>query len=411
MSHEHPPTHADMRAGLRAELAEIEAIGRLRRRPVIDSPDGRVIQLRDGGQRLKLVNWASNDYLGNANRLQVKNAASRALRRFGAGAGAARLLAGGLAVHRQLEQRLAKWLGTADALVTTTGFQANLAAVVALTSDPEDVVILDRLCHASTYDGARLATGTLLRFRHNDVADLAKQLERTAGARRRIVCVESIYSMDGDEAPLAAIAALCRERGALLVVDEAHALGVLGAGGRGLCAELGVVPDLLVGTCSKTFGSQGGFLAGDAELVELAVNRGRSFIYSTAPVPAAMGAALGALELLEKHPEWPAELVARAVALRTALRTAGWEVPEGRSPIIPLVVGAEADALALAARLRAAGHYAPAIRPPTVPEGSCRLRITLTLAHTEADRRRLAVALAALRPAVMPSTQAPSAGS
>ncbi len=400
MSHTPPPTHADMRACVRTELADLTAQGRLRVRPVIDSPDGRVIQLRAEGGRRKLVNWASNDYLGCANRRPVKNAASRELRRFGAGAGAARLLAGGLAVHRRLELRLARWLGTADALLTTTGFQANLAAVVALAGDPEDVVLLDRGCHASTYDGARLSAGTLLRFRHNDVEDLARQLERTAGARRRIVCVESVYSMDGDEAPVAAIHHLCRERGALLVVDEAHALGVLGPAGRGLCAEAGVVPDLLIGTCGKSFGSQGGFLAGDQELIELAVNRARSFIYSTAAVPAAIGAVLGALELLEANPGWPAELCAHAVALRAALRTAGWQVPEGRTPIIPLIVGSEDAALALALALREAGHHAPAIRPPTVPEGSCRLRLTLTLAHTEADRRRLVAALTLLKPAI-----------
>ncbi len=398
MSHEPPPTHQQMRQALRDELAELDALGRRRTRPVIDSPDGRVIALRDNGTRRTLVNWASNDYLGAANHRRVKNAASRELRRFGAGAGAARLLAGGLAVHRRFEQRLARWLGTADALLTTTGFQANLAAVVALTSDPEDVVLLDRLCHASTYDGARLATGTLLRFRHNDLEDLARQLDRTAGARRRLVCIEAVYSMDGDEAPVAAIAALCRDRGALLVVDEAHAIGLLGPGGRGLCAEQGVVPDLLIGTCSKSLGAQGGFLAGDAELIELAVNRGRSFIFSTAPAPAVVGAALGALDLLDDHPEWPAEVVAAATALRGELAAQGWAVPAGRSPIIPLVVGGEAAALELAARLRAAGHHAPAIRPPTVPEGSCRLRITLTRAHTPADRRRLVTALRGLRP-------------
>lgn len=397
MSHELPPTYDQMRAGLRADLADLAALGRLRQRPVIDSPDERVIQLRMNGERRKLVNWASNDYLGCANRRVVKNAASRELQRFGAGAGAARLLAGGLAVHRRLEQRLAHWLGTQDALVTTTGFQANLAAVVSLCSDPEDVVILDRLCHASTYDGARLATGTLLRFRHNDVADLEQQLNRTTGARRRIVCVESVYSMDGDEAPLAEIQALCRARGALLVVDEAHALGILGPLGRGRCAEVGITPDLVVGTCSKSLGSQGGFLAGDSELIELAVNRGRSFIFSTAPVPAAMGAALGAIELIQKNPGWGAELTTRAVALRQAIRELGWEVPAGRSPVIPLLVGAASTAMALAARLRELGHYAPAIRPPTVPEGACRLRLTLTLAHTDADRRRVVQALGVLR--------------
>jgi 8-amino-7-oxononanoate synthase len=396
MSHEPPPTHADMRASLREELAHLTQQGRLRVRPVIDSPDGRVIQLRVAGGRRKLVNWASNDYLGLANFRPVKNAASRELRRYGAGSGAARLLAGGLAVHRRFEQRLAHWLGAADALLTTSGFQANLAAMVTLAGEPEDVIILDRACHASTYDGARLSAGTMLRFRHNDAEDLARQLQRTSGARRRIVCVESVYSMDGDEAPLLAIHQLCREHGALLVVDEAHALGVCGPGGRGLCAEVGIVPDLLIGTCSKSFGAQGGFLVGDSDLIELAVNRGRSFIYSTAPVPAAVGAALGALEQMQAHPQWPAELCATAVALRAALRGAGWQVPAGRTPIIPLIVGSEAAALALAAALSERGHHAPAIRPPTVPEGGCRLRLTLTRAHTAADCRRLVVALQGL---------------
>ena len=396
MSHEPPPTHADMRACLRTELAELSAQGRLRVRPVIDSPDGRVIQLRMEGGRRKLVNWASNDYLGCANLRAVKNAASRELRRFGAGAGAARLLSGGLAVHRRFEQRLAQWLGAADALLTTSGFQANLAAMVTLAGNPEDVIILDRACHASTYDGARLSAGTLLRFRHNDVEDLARQFERTTGARRRIVCVESVYSMDGDEAPLAAINALCREHGALLVVDEAHAIGVCGPGGRGLCAEVGVVPDVLVGTCSKSLGAQGGFLVGDSEIIELAVNRGRSFIYSTAPVPAAVGAALGGLEQLQANPQWPADLCATAVALRASLRAVGWQVTPGRSPIIPVIVGDETAALALAASLRDLGHHAPAIRPPTVPEGGCRLRLTLTRAHTEADCRRLVAAMKSL---------------
>jgi 8-amino-7-oxononanoate synthase len=386
-----------MRQDIATELADLAANGRLRARPVIDSPDDRVIVLCADGRRQKLHNWASNDYLGAANHRRVKNAAARALRTYGAGAGAARLLAGGLRCHRRLEERLAHWFAREEALVTSTGFQANLATLVSLASGAEDVVILDRLCHASTYDGARLAAGTLLRFTHNDLADLEKQLLRTAGAKRRVVCVESVYSMDGDEAPLLGIHDLCRRHGALLVVDEAHAIGVLGPGGRGLCAELGVVPDLLIGTCSKSLGAQGGFLVGDRDLVELVVNRGRSFIFSTAPVPAAMGAAVAALDLLRRDESLPGRLVAASQEVRCALRAQGWNVPAGRSAIIPVVVGEEQPALALSARLRAAGHYAPAIRPPTVPAGACRLRLTVTLAHRVSDRRRLVAALAQMR--------------
>jgi len=397
MGHEPPPSYDDMRASVTADLAAITAAGRLRTRPVIDGPDDRVVAVVENGKRRKLINWAGNDYLGAANLRLVKNGAMRAVRRYGAGAGAARLLAGGLRCHRRVEERLAHWFGTDDAVVTTTGFQANLAAVVALGAEPEDVVILDRLCHASVYDGARLATSTLTRFLHNDLADLEKQLLRTAGARRRLVCVEAVYSMDGDEAPLVAIQALCRKHGALLLVDEAHAIGVLGPGGRGLCAEVGVVPDVLVGTLSKSLGAQGGFVAGCSDLVELVVNRGRSFIFSTAPVPAAMGAAVASLDLLRRHPELPAELVAQSIVFRDQLRAQGWPVPPGRTPIIPITVGDEAAALHLAAELRKMGHFAPAIRPPTVPPNQCRLRLTTTLAHRPSDRRRLLMAMGKLR--------------
>lgn len=396
MGHETPPTYTEMRAGIRTELNSLAQSGRLRVRPIIDSPDDRSIILHHAGQRKKLINWASNDYLGAANELRVKNAASKALRRYGAGAGAARLLAGGLRCHRRVEERLAKWLGTEDVLVTTTGYQANLAALVSLAGSEEDALILDRLCHASMYDGARLSHGRLLRFAHNDVTDLERQLRHCEGAHRRIVCVESVYSMDGDEAPLAAIRELCDRYGALLLVDEAHALGVLGPEGRGLCAEAKVRADIRVGTLSKSLGSQGGFLAADRDIIELMVNRGRSFIFSTAPVPAAMGAAVETLTLLHEKPELPQQLCAIAQQLRQDLRAQGWVVPEGRTPIIPVMVGDEARVLALSDRLREAGHFAPAIRPPTVPAGGCRLRLTATLAHTITDRRRLLKAMSGL---------------
>jgi 8-amino-7-oxononanoate synthase len=396
MGHEPPPPWSEQRAQLRAELAAIDTAGRLRRRVAIDSRGGRSVIVHDQGKRQRLINWASNDYLGLSRDLGVRNGAAKALRRYGPGSTAARLLAGGPRCHRRLEERLAHWLGTEDCLLTTTGYQANCAALVALAGEVECVLILDRLCHASLYDGAKLSNGQLLRFRHNDVADLAHRLDQTEGAQRRIVCVESVYSMDGDEAPLVEIHALCRSRGALLVVDEAHAVGVLGAGGRGLCHDTGIAPDLRVGTCSKALAAQGGFICGDRELIELVVNAGRAFIFSTAPVPAASGAAVAALDVLRDRPDLPGELHAVADEIRTALRRQGWEVPTGRTPIIPVIVGDEAATLELSARLRSAGHWAPAIRPPTVPPGQCRLRITVTAGHTAADRRRLVAAMGAL---------------
>ena len=382
------------------ELAELVAIGRRRQRTVIDGPDSRQIIFcagANGGKRSKLINWAGNDYLGLATDRRVINAGARALRSYGAGAGASRLLAGGLRCHRRLEQRLSQWLGVEDVLVTTTGYQANLAVLVALANSTEDVIIVDRLAHASTYDGIRLSAGSMLRFAHNDVQDLAKKLHMSVAARRKIVCVESVYSMDGDEAPLREIAALCKEHGALLVVDEDHAIGVLGPSGRGLCAELDLMPDVLVGTCSKGLGAQGGFIAARSDIIELIVNRGRSFIFSTAPVPAAMGAAVASLDVLKREPQRPAQLVNRCNAIRAALRDQGWSVGAGRGAIIPIIIGDEEATLALSAGLRAAGHYAPAIRPPTVPAATCRLRLTPSISHTEADVRRLLRSMEALK--------------
>jgi 8-amino-7-oxononanoate synthase len=398
MSHESPPSWAELRTQLRDELAAIEAAGRLRRRIAIDSRGGRSVVVHEDGKRRRLINWASNDYLGLSRDLLVRNGAAKALRRYGPGATAARLLSGGPRCHRRLEERLASWLGTEECLLTTTGYQANAAALVALAGEVECAIILDRLCHASLYDGARLSNGQLLRFKHNDVADLAHRLDQTEAARRRIVCVESVYSMDGDEAPLAAIAELCRSRGALLLVDEAHALGVVGPGGRGLCAELGIVPDLRTATASKALAAQGGIICGDRDLIELIVNTGRAFIYSTAPVPAASGAAVAALDVLRERAGLGESLREAANGVRTDLRKQGWDVPEGRTPIIPLIVGGEAETLELARKLREAGHWTPAIRPPTVPAGQCRLRITVTAGHTRMDRRKLCAALAALRP-------------
>ncbi|MDA3959537.1 MAG: 8-amino-7-oxononanoate synthase [Planctomycetota bacterium] len=376
-----------------ATLAALSELGRLRERPVIDAGNTRLISLRGPGGRRKLVNWASNDYLALVPRLTMRNAAIRALRRFGTGSGAARLLSGGLACHARLEQRLAAWFGHEAALLTTTGYQVNLAVLTSLAEQRGDVIILDRLSHASSYDGARLAEGRIRRFAHNDVNDLVVQLRASSDARRRIVCIESVYSMDGDEAPLVEIAAACAEHDAWLLVDEAHGIGPFGPSGRGRCAELGVMPDLLIGTCSKTMAAQGGFVCGDREVIECIVNRGRSFIFSTAASPAASGAAVRALDHLRDEPDLGATLCARSVDLRARLRAQGWDVPAGRSPIIPILIGSEHDTLALATRLREAGHYAPAIRPPTVPEGQCRLRLTLTLAHKEVDVRRLLAAM------------------
>ena len=202
--------------------------------------------------------------------------------------------------------------------------------------------------------------------------------------------------MDGDEAKLKEIAACCDEFGALLYVDEAHSIGVLGPNGRGLCADLGIKPDILVGTNSKSLGSQGGFILGDKSAIELIVNRGRSFIYSTAPVPAAIGAAIESLNMLRDEPELSNEIQQRGQELRMALKEQGWQTIDGRSPIIPIIIGDEDRCLALSEALAEAGHYVPAIRPPTVPPQSSRMRLSLSLAHKPSDLGKLIKVLAEL---------------
>jgi 8-amino-7-oxononanoate synthase len=380
-------------------LAEIEHQGRLRRRTILDSPNGRTVircEGDGGGARKKLVNWASNDYLGAISRRRICNGATRVLRQEGTGAGAARLLAGGLRCHRRLEQRLAHWLGTQDCLLTSTGYQANLCAITSLVERP-DVVILDRLCHASLTDGARLSEARLERFLHNDVEDLQRILEKSASFRRRLVVVESVYSMDGDLAPLRAIRDLCDQHNAMLLVDEAHAIGVFGPQGRGRLTAEGITAEVLIGTCSKSLGAQGGFIAAKKPVIEWIVNRGRAFIFTTALAPAAAGAALAVLDLLNDEPDLPTQLLERAAGLRQTLTAQGWNIPNGVGPVIPIIIGDETATLDLAEKLKALGHYAPAIRPPTVPEGLCRLRLTLTLAHKDCDLRRLAKALQSLK--------------
>ena len=281
--------------------------------------------------------------------------------------------------------------------LTSSGYQAQLATLTALAGR-HDTVILDRHCHACAYDGARLSGAQLQRFQHNDVSDLQRVLARSAASRRRIVVVESCYSMDGDEAPLAAIAACCRQHDAMLIIDEAHGMGVLGPGGRGGAAAAGVQPDLLLVTGGKSFGAQGGVVLGDQLLIDHIVNAGRAFIFSTAPAPAASAAWTRAVQLVQENPQWADDLRRRSQWLRRRLQQQGWQVPDGDTPIIPLIVGSDQAALDLSAALQEKGHFAPAIRPPTVPPGTSRVRLSLSRAHLKSDDERVLAALANFSP-------------
>ncbi len=354
---------------------------------------GTGLQARLGDRMV--VNFSSNDYLGLASHPSITAAFSEAVNRWGAGSGASRLVCGTMAPHTALEEDLAQFKGTESALSFSSGYTAAVGTLSALLQ-PGDIVILDKLCHASLIDGARLSGAEIRVFPHNDLDQLEKRLAWASGkvsaAGRILVVTESVFSMDGDRAPLADIIRAKHKYGALLLVDEAHAFGILGPGGRGLAAELGLADhvDLQLGTLSKAAGLSGGFVAASRDLCDLLVNRSRAFIYSTAPAPALAEAARTSLSLL-------------AGAEGDQLRSRLWHHLDslcnalGRTPesaIFPVILGSNERALAAAAGLLEKGFLVPAIRYPTVPRGSARLRVTLSAAHEASDVSALAAALA-----------------
>jgi 8-amino-7-oxononanoate synthase len=325
-----------------------------------------------------LLDLASNDYLGLSRHPAVRAAAAAELESSGLGAGASRLVSGTRPVHLALEAALAAWLGRQRVLLFPSGFQANLAAVNAL-ADRHSLVLADRLIHHSLLAGARLSGARLQRFAHNNLADLERRLSQARRERPEgplLVLCESIYSMEGTSAPVRELAALCARHGAPLLVDEAHALGVIGPAGRGLAHGL-VEVALVSGTFGKAFGSGGAFLAADEPLGEWLLQSSGAFRYSTALAPPLAAGALAALELLRAEPQAGAALCRRAERWRDGLEAAGWPRPPGAGPILPLLVGDDGEALALQQRLEAAGLLTVAIRPPTVPEGTARLRLVL----------------------------------
>jgi 8-amino-7-oxononanoate synthase len=368
---------------IREEIDDLAAKGLIRHPPVLDPepPDGRSIVV----EGTRYVSFGSNNYLGLAGDARVRQAAARAAERYGAGSGASRLVVGTLAVHRHLERAIAGFKRTEDAVLFPTGYQAGIGAIAALAG-PGDCVILDKLCHACLVDGARASRARVRAYPHLDVARLARLLDRERGARRLVV-TDSLFSMDGDLAPLEAIMAAADRFDAMVLVDEAHATGTVGPGGRGLAAALGIDSPRLVqmGTLSKALGSVGGFIAGTRVLCDYLRNSARSYVYTTAPAPPAAGAALEALRILETEPALVDRLrenVDRLTARLPGLRAS--------SPIVPVVVGEADRAIEAQAGLRERGMWVPAIRPPTVPRGTSRLRVSLSAVHTEDDLALLA---------------------
>jgi glycine C-acetyltransferase/8-amino-7-oxononanoate synthase len=368
-----------------SRLAELRRKGLHRRLRTIEGPQGPRVRL-DGADVLLLC---SNNYLGLADHPRVRQAAAEAAERFGAGAGGSRLISGSMSLHRKLEQRLAEFKGSQAALLFGSGYLANTGVVAALAGR-DQVVFSDELNHASIIDGCRLSRAETFVYRHCDLEHLEWGLQQ-AGDRSTLIVTDGVFSMDGDVAPLGELAEIARRHRCTLVVDDAHGTGALGPGGRGSVAAAGLAGEVIVvGTLGKALGGYGAYVCAPAQTVELLVNAARPFIYSTAPPPPSVGAALEALSLLSDRPGLVEHLRRNAATLRESLSAEGLEVGRSRSQIIPVVVGDARRATALCERTLEGGVFAQAIRPPTVPDGTSRLRLTVMANHRDDELRAAA---------------------
>ena len=381
----------DLDAFLRQTLAEAEALGLRRRSQVLDPLGG--LRFQDGRQ--ELLSFSSNDYLGLARDPALQEALCAGARTFGTGSGAAHLLGGHRSVHAALERDLAAFTGREAALLFGNGYLANLGAITALLGR-DDHIFADRLNHASLMDAALLSRARLQRYRHNDLQNLETLLQRTPKRGRRLIVTDGVFSMDGDIAPLAALAELARRYDAWLMVDDAHGLGVIGPAGRGSLEACALSPQdvpILMGTLGKAFGVYGAFVAGSQTLIDFLQQRARSYIYTTA-LPPALASATQAALLLVQQDHWRRQrLQAHIQRLRQGLKSLPWSLMPSDTPIQPLLVGEAEAALNLSKQLRQRGFYVPAVRPPTVPQGSARLRITLCALHEDQDVDALIAAL------------------
>ncbi len=372
-------------AALQQALDQRAAQGLLRQRRTLETPQSPHIVV-DGKPYLS---FCSNDYLGLASHPHLVAALQQGAQQWGAGAGAAHLVSGHFAPHHTLEQRLAAFVGKPAALLFSTGFMANLGVVQALVGKG-DTVFADKLNHASLNDAMQLSRAELKRYRHNDMAHLAQLLaQETQG--RKLVITDAVFSMDGDLAPLPEILALCEQHGAWLLVDDAHGFGVLGAQGRGSLAHFGLASPRIIymGTLGKAAGVSGAFVAAEQVVIDTLVNAAHSYVYTTASPPALAVALLESLRLIEQGEALREHLQALIVQLRAGLHGLPWQLMPSDTAIQPLLVGENELALELSGGLRERGIWVAAIRPPTVPQGTARLRITLSAAHTAADVNQL----------------------
>jgi 8-amino-7-oxononanoate synthase len=371
------------------KLRMLDARHLKRELPTFAGPRGPIVH-HDGAQ---WINFGSNDYLNLSGDPRLGQAVAHAIEGEGWGSGASPLVTGHAGTHRLLEQRLAEFEGAEAALLFTSGFAANLGTIAALVG-PRDQIFSDERNHASIIDGCRLSRAEVTDYRHADAGHLKELLAASPPARRRLIVTDSLFSMDGDIAPLVEIAELAEKHGAMLLVDEAHATGVFGASGRGLLEQLKVRSESIihVGTLSKALGSIGGFVTGPQLLIDWLTNRARPYVFSTAMPAAACAAGIQALDIVRNEPWRRETLLASARKLRHELKQLGWCVG-GDSQIVPIAIGDPAKTMSLAANLRSQGLLVPGIRPPSVPTGGSLLRISLSCGHTAEMLARLIEAI------------------
>ncbi len=361
-------------AWVEGELASLDEAGLRRIPPLISSSAGPIVEV--AGRPCILL--GSNNYLNLAGDYRVRQGAAEAARRFGGGAAGSRLVSGTLTIHRELEDRLAALMGTEAAVLFSSGYIANVATIPALVGRG-DAIFSDALNHASLIDGCRLSGANVTIYPHADMEALSKALKSSTW-RRGLIVSDSVFSMDADSAPLSQLQRQARDHGAMLLVDESHALGVLGPGGGGLAEAMGLSGqiDIVMGTLSKALGSAGGFIAASASVCDFLRHRARGYVFDTAPAPAAVGAAQAAMDVMLAEPWRRAHLREMTQLLRAVLQRGGLPTLPGDAAVVPLVLGEAERCVAVASRCRDQGVIAPAIRPPSVPEGSSRLRLTVS---------------------------------
>ena len=385
----------DFESKLADDLGGVSEAGLWRELCPVESPQASRILI--AGR--EFLNFSSNDYLGLAAHSSIGQAAKEAVDRFGVGSGASRLVCGSIDPHHELEKRLADWLNAEAALVFSSGFAAAQGVITSVVGKG-DIVVIDKKVHASMVDATRLSGATLRVFHHNDLANLESILQWAKNNGGRVLIVtESVFSMDGDSPDLSALVDLKERFGAWLMLDEAHAIGCHGECGSGLAKCLAKRIEIRLGTLGKAVGAAGGFICGSRRLVDLLINKARSFIFSTAPSPAVSAAAVAGISLIQSREGKVLRdrLWEKVGQLREGAAAQGWSVPDSPSAILPLIVGVEAKALEMMGELREAGFFIPAIRYPTVARNEARLRVTVSADHTREDVDALLNALAAIR--------------